>query len=32
MIIAYSDWLEFDVQPALTIDAAVPLIAIHLAD
>jgi len=31
-IIAYSEWLEFDVQPALTIDAAVPLIANYFAD
>jgi hypothetical protein len=30
-VIAYAEWLEFDVQPALTIDAALPLIADYLA-
>jgi hypothetical protein len=30
-IIAYSEWLEFNVEPALTIDAAVPLIESYLA-
>ena len=31
-VIAYSAWLEFDVRPVLTIDAAVPLIMNYLGD
>jgi hypothetical protein len=29
-VIAYSEWLEFSVRPALSIDAAVPLIESYL--